>query len=86
MAIRAEKPLTCQAETTPIKSNKKAIIPALLTDARPLGMGRSGLSTLSNSASKTSLKATPPPYKPMVASTNQPMDFKIVTSISCSRR
>src|SRR5690606_26203399 len=48
------------------KRSNEAITAAFLSGTIPLGIGLSGLSTRSNSASKTSLKATPPPYKPMV--------------------
>src|SRR5690554_7093364 len=66
MAIIPLKSETCQAATTPIKRSNEAITAAFLSGTIPLGIGLSGLSTRSNPASKTSLKATPPPYRPMV--------------------
>jgi hypothetical protein len=63
---------------------------ALVRLAAPLGMGRSGLSMRSSSVSNTSLKTTPPPYKPMVASTSQykgrRMGCARVKESSCSNR
>jgi hypothetical protein len=58
--------LTKNAQIIPNAIRRDASLVASVLVIRPLGMGRSGRSTISRSASKTSLKTTPPPYRPMV--------------------
>ena len=65
---------TKPAATIAINNNSPPKTEALCLLISPLGIGRSGRSILSSSASKTSLKTTPPPYSPMVANTNNRMD------------
>lgn len=50
---------------------------ASVRDVLPLGIGLSGRSIASISASNTSLKITPPPYKPVVDNSSHASDDKL---------
>lgn len=66
IARMAEYDDASDAKKTPAANriSPRIVACALLTN--PLGMGRSGRSTASSSASKTSFMTTPPPYNPIV--------------------
>ena len=65
-ANNPEMLFTINAAIIPINNKTLPSVTASLIVTTPFGIGLSGLSTLSNAASNTSLKTTPPPYKPIV--------------------
>ena len=65
-ASKQDDLLTNAAVITPANNRALPSIAASVIVTVPLGIGLSGLSILSNAASNTSLKTTPPPYKPIV--------------------
>ena len=66
VAITALLTETRLAAIIPKSKSKLPSIAAPVSVAFPLGIGRSGRSKASSLASNTSLKTTPPPYKPIV--------------------
>jgi hypothetical protein len=66
IASRQDSLLTNADAMIPANNRMLPSIAASIIVIVPLGIGLSGLSILSNAASNTSLKTTPPPYKPIV--------------------